>query len=95
MPVAQLQTGAHRVDGDLILETEGAEAEGGNEFHEKLLTDCRTLAEHRNATGIERFGSIDQAKVAAPCLAASGVEVAQYPRQTPAEKAGNSTNTFD
>ena len=78
-------TGTHRVDGDLILETEGAEAEGGNEFHEKLLIDRETLAEHRGATGIERFGTIDHAKVAEPCLAASGVEVAQYPRQTPAE----------
>lgn len=84
MPVAQLQTGTHRVDGDLILETEGAEAEGGNEFHEKLLIDRETPAAHRGATGIERFGTIDHAKVAEPCLAASGVEVAQYPRQTPA-----------
>lgn len=32
MPVTQFKTGAYRVDGDLILETEGAEAEGGMNF---------------------------------------------------------------
>lgn len=95
MPATQLQAGAYRVDGDLILEAESAKTEGGNELHEDLLIACEALAEHRLGTGTERFGTIDQAKVAEPCPAANGVEVAQYPRQTPAEKAGSSTSTFD
>lgn len=72
MPVTQLEAGAYRVDGDLILEAESAKAEGGNELHEDLLIACEALAEHRLGTGTERFGLVVREKVAALCLTASG-----------------------